>query len=143
VPNRERWQTSLDALDYPPNHFLRWNSASLQPALKAHGFSVLSIKTEKPSLAYTAQQINNKLRSGISRSLAPDLPHWFRDEIQEDPERKARRNNVQPSLRTRVVQMLGRAKHAACFPMALAAIPYVRWGKFFGPYLYCLARKLD
>jgi len=48
VPNRERWQISLDALDDPPNHFLRGNSLSLQNALKAHGFSVHSIKKEQP-----------------------------------------------------------------------------------------------
>jgi hypothetical protein len=41
VPNCERWQTSMDALDYPHNHFLRWSSLSLQNALRAHGFSVL------------------------------------------------------------------------------------------------------
>jgi 2-polyprenyl-3-methyl-5-hydroxy-6-metoxy-1,4-benzoquinol methylase len=143
VPNRERWQTSMDALDYPPNHFLRWNSHSLQAALKAHGFSVLSIKKEKATLGYAAQQINNKLRLGISRRLAPDLPKWFRDQMQEDPEQLLQRNGSKPSRRTRAVQMLGRAKHAACFPVALAAIPYVRWRRFVGPYLYCLARRLD
>jgi glycosyltransferase involved in cell wall biosynthesis len=41
------------------------------------------------------------------------------------------------------VQMLGRAQHAACFPIALATISYVRWRKLIGPYLYCLARILD
>jgi hypothetical protein len=70
-------------------------------------------------------------------------PHWFRDEIQEDPEQKARRNGVRPSLRTRAVQMLGRGKHAACFPIAFAAFPYVKYCRFVGPYLYCLARKSD
>jgi SAM-dependent methyltransferase len=109
VPNRERWQTSLDALDYRQNHFLRWNSISLQAAMKRHGFSVLSIKKEKPTLGYTAQQINNKWHTGVSRSLAPGLPHWFRDGIEEEPEQKARRNGVPPSLRTRAVQMLGLA----------------------------------
>jgi 2-polyprenyl-3-methyl-5-hydroxy-6-metoxy-1,4-benzoquinol methylase len=29
VPNRERWQTGPDVLDYPPNHFLRWSPAAL------------------------------------------------------------------------------------------------------------------
>ena len=104
-------------------------------AWKAH--SVLSIKKEKPKLALAAQQINNKLRSGISHSLAPEFPNWFCDQIQEDPEEKAKRNIVRPSLRTR------RAKHAACFPLALVAFPYVKWRSFVGAYLYCLARKLD
>jgi SAM-dependent methyltransferase len=143
VPNRDRWQSSIDALDYPPNHFLRWSSSSLQSVLKTHGFSVLSIKKEKASVAYTAQQINSKLRSGITRSLAPELPGWFRDDIQEDPDQKAIRNSNSPSMRTRAVQLLSRAKHACCFPLALASLPYVRLRQLVGPYLYCLARKLD
>src|SRR5258708_32942500 len=143
VPNRERWQTSMDALHYPPNHFLRWNSLSLQNALRAYGFSVLSIKKEQPTLAHIAQQINNKLRSGISRSLAPEMPRWFRDEIQEDQNEKVKRNGMRPSLSTRAVQMLGRAKHGACFPVALAALPYVKYRRLAGPDLYCLGRKLD
>ena len=48
----------------------------------------MSMKQEEPSLAYVAQQINGELRSGLSRSLAPELPGWFRDEILEDPETK-------------------------------------------------------
>src|SRR5882762_8621513 len=30
VPNRERWQTGPDVLDYPPNHFSRWNADALK-----------------------------------------------------------------------------------------------------------------
>jgi len=45
--------------------------------------------------------------------------------------------------RNGTVQMLGRAKHAGCFPVALAALPYVKYRRLAGPYLYCLARKLD
>jgi glycosyltransferase involved in cell wall biosynthesis/2-polyprenyl-3-methyl-5-hydroxy-6-metoxy-1,4-benzoquinol methylase len=59
--------------------------------------------------------------------LAPQLPGWFRDEIQQDRETKEPRNAVDPSFRTRAVQLLGRARYAACFPLAAAAIPYVRW----------------
>ena len=143
VPNRQRWQTSMDALDYPPNHFLRWNPESLQMAMKAHGFSVLSIECETPTVAYTAKQINGRLRTRLSRTLAPEPPNWFRDEIQENPQQKTKRNGVRPSLRSRAVQLLDRAKHAACFPIALAATPYVRWRRLAGSYLYCLARRLD
>ena len=143
VPNRERWQTSLDPLDYPPNHFLRWNAHSLQSVLRANGFSVQSMKHEKPTLAYTAQQINNKFRSGLSRKLVPELPGWFRDEIQEDLAKKEKRNDARRSLRSRAVETLAHAKHAACFPIPLVTLPFVRWGRLAGPYLYCLARKLD
>lgn len=143
VPNRDRWLTCMDPVDYPPNHFLRWNPESLLAVLKSLGFSVMSLRQEQVSLSYAAQQINNKLRSGISRSLAPELPAWFRDEIQQDPDVKLRRDRRRPALRTRLIQLLGRLKHAACFPLAAAALPYVRYRAYAGPYLYCLARKLD
>jgi SAM-dependent methyltransferase len=143
VPNRERWQTSMDPLDYPPNHFLRWNADSLQSVLKTHGFSVLSMKKEKPTLAYAAQQIDNEFRSGLCRKLAPELPGWFRDEIQQDPAQKTERNQARTSLRSRALRILAYAKHAACFPIAAATLPFVRWSCLAGPYLYCLARKLD
>src|SRR5258708_10331674 len=48
VPNRERWMTGPDVLDYPPNHFLRWNAAALKHFLSAQGFEVLSIR-EQPA----------------------------------------------------------------------------------------------
>jgi len=143
VPNRNRWQTGLDALDYPPNHFLRWSPDSLVAVLKAQGFSIMSLQQEKVSLHYAAQQINSKLRLGVARSLAPEMPGWFRDEIQQDPEEKEQRNRAGLSLRTRAVQRLGRWKYAACFPLAAAALPFVRYQGQVGPYLYCLARKLD
>src|SRR6266849_9923357 len=44
VPNRERWLTGPDVLDYPPNHFLRWNAAALRKFLNTQGFDVLSIR---------------------------------------------------------------------------------------------------
>ena len=143
VPNRNRWQTGIDALDYPPNHFLRWDAESLSIVLRAHGFSVMSMKQERASVSYTAAQLNTMLRSGVSRSLAPELPAWFRDEIQEDLTVKEERNAAGLSRRTRLVQLLGRMKHRAYFPLALAVFPYVRWRRFVGSYLYCLARKLD
>lgn len=143
VPNRDRWQTGQDVLDYPPNHFLRWNPESLSTVLRAQGFSVMSMKEEQPSLAYTAQQLNRRFRSGMLRSLAPGLPGAFRDEIQENPEGREGRNGAGPSLRTRIAQRIVRGKYAACFPLAAVALPYVRWRRYVGPYLYCLARKLD
>jgi len=91
----------------------------------AHGFSVPIHGAGKSSVAYVAQQINGSLRSRVSRALAPELPGWFCDEIQESPEEL--HNAVGPSFRTFLVQTLGRVQHAACFPLAAAAIPYVRW----------------
>src|SRR5438132_718109 len=37
VPNRERWLTGPDVLDYPPNHFLRWNVGVLKRFLEMQG----------------------------------------------------------------------------------------------------------
>lgn len=143
VPNRNRWQTAVDALDYPPNHFLRWNPDSLVAALKANGFSIMSLVQQKASVGYAAQQINNKLFSNVSSPLAAGMPGWFRDESQADPEITEQRNRADLSLRTRAAELIGRAKYGACFPLAAAALPYIRRRGLIGPYLYCLARKLD
>src|SRR6266436_4484227 len=43
VPNRERWLTGPDVLDYPPNHFLRWNAGALKRFLELQGFEVVKI----------------------------------------------------------------------------------------------------
>jgi hypothetical protein len=107
----------------------------LQNAWKAR--STLSSKKENPTLALAVQQINNKLRSGISRSLAAELPNWFCDQIQEDPEEKSQAQYCA------ALAAYAPRKHAACFPLAFAAFPYVKWRSFVGAYLYCLARKLD
>ena len=37
---------------------------------------------------------------------------------------------------------LVKTKYAACFPVAFAAFPYVKYCYFPGSYLYCLERKL-
>lgn len=136
VPNRLRWQASMDPLDYPPNHFLRWSPDSLVAVLKAHGFSIMSLRQEKLSLRYAAQQIHGRLRLGLSQSLAPEMPAWFRDEIQQAPQERR-------SRRARAVQGLEHWKYAASFLLAAAALPFVRYQGQVGPNLYCLARKLD
>src|SRR5882757_8075038 len=46
VPNRERWMTAPDVLDYPPNHFLRWNVKALKRFLSAHGFEIVSLREQ-------------------------------------------------------------------------------------------------
>src|SRR5882762_9732269 len=62
VPNRERWMTGPDVLDYPPNHFLRWNAAALRKFLSAQGFDVLSIREQPAGLAHTAQMMHMAMR---------------------------------------------------------------------------------
>src|SRR5216683_171225 len=86
VPNRERWMTGPDVLDYPPNHFLRWNAAALKHFLSAQGFKVLSIREQPVGIAHTAQMINMALRTGMSQTAAGEAPASFRGVMQMAPE---------------------------------------------------------
>ena len=141
VPNRERWRTGIDPIDYPPNHFLRWSAESLRSFLESYGLTIVSLREEPAGVAYTARMLNVALRSGISSKVVPDLPPAFCEVIQQDTHEPLPPDDS-PSLRFRIVTALARAKLAACFPLALLAMPYVRWRGYRGAYLYCLARWL-
>jgi SAM-dependent methyltransferase len=143
VPNRERWMTGPDVLDYPPNHFLRWSSGALHRFLSAQGFEVLSIREQPANISYTARMINMALRTGMTRPAAGEASASFRDVMQMGPEQAETILQAKPTMRRRVMEMLGRAKHAACFPLAVAAFPYVWMRGYKGTYMYCLARKRD
>lgn len=140
VPNRDRWLTGPDVLDYPPNHFLRWNAAALAKFLEAQGFEVLSVREQPAGMKHTAQMIHMALRTGMTNNVAGEAPASFRDLIQMTPEQADAALRAKPTVRQRVLQVLGRVKHAACFPLAVAALPYVRMRGYKGTYLYCLAR---
>jgi SAM-dependent methyltransferase len=143
VPNRERWMTGPDVLDYPPNHFLRWNAAALRHFLSAQGFEVLSIREQPVGIAHTAQMINMALRTELSQTAAGEAPGSFRDVMQMRPEQAEAVLRAKLTTRQRVMQIMGRIKSAACFPLAVGAYPYVRARGFKGTYMYCLARKRD
>ena len=143
VPNRERWLTGPDVLDYPPNHFLRWNAAALRKFLGAQGFDVVSVREQPAGLRHTAQMINMALRTGMIQNEARGGPASFRDVMQMAPEQAEVVLRAKPTGRQRLLQALGRLKHAACFPLALVAWPYVRALGYRGTYLYCLARLRD
>lgn len=143
VPNRERWMTGPDVLDYPPNHFLRWNVKALNKFLEAQGFEILSIREQPAGVAYTAQMINVALRTGITQTAAAGAPASFRDVMQMPPGQAETALRARPTQRQRLMQALGQLKHAACFPLAVAAFPYVRLRGYKGTYLYCLARKRE
>jgi len=143
VPNRERWLTGPDVLDYPPNHFLRWNAAALRKFLSAQGFETLSIREQPAGVAHTAQMINMALRTGMSQAAAGEASASFRDVMQMPSDRAAAALRAKPATRERAMKILGRIKHAACFPLAVMAFPYVRMRGLKGTYLYCLARELD
>lgn len=143
VPNRERWLAGPDVLDYPPNHFLRWNVDALRKFLSAQGFEVLSVREQLVGLVHTAQMINMTLRTGISQAAASEASASFRDVMQMAHEQAAAVLQAKPTTRQLAMGILGRIKHVACFPLAVAVYPYVRLRGFKGTYLYCLARKCD
>jgi len=141
VPNRERWETGPDVLDYPPNHFLRWSAAALKTFLGAHGFEVLSMREQPAGLAHTAQILNMALRTGVLQGTGKVAS--FRDVIQMAPELAEATLHAKKGAQQRILEILGRIKQFACWPLAVAAYPYVRWRKLKGTYLYCLARRRD
>jgi SAM-dependent methyltransferase len=143
VPNRERWLTGPDVLDYPPNHFLRWNAGALKTFISEQGFEVLSIREQPAGVTHTAQMVHMALRTGMTQAALGETSASFRDVMQMAPEQAEVVLRAKPTMRQRTLQMLARIKYAACFPLALAAYPYVRMRGYKGTYLYCLARKRD
>jgi len=143
VPNRERWLTGPDVLDYPPNHFLRWNATALSKFLSEQGFEVLSIREQPAGVTYTAQMIHMALRTGISQAAAGEASRSFCDVMRMTPDQAEAVLRAKPTPRQRLMQALGRMKFAACFPLAAAIYPYIRMRGFKGTYMYCLARKCD
>src|SRR5712692_3333091 len=124
VPNRERWLTGPDVLDYPPNHFLRWNAAALSKFLVAQGFEILSVREQPAGLRHTAQMINMALRTGMKQNAAGGAPASFRDVMQMTLEQAEPALKAKPTARQCLLQALAQLKHAACFPLAAAALPY-------------------
>jgi len=143
VPNRERWLTGPDVLDYPPNHFLRWNAAALKNFLSTQGFEVLFLREQRAGIAHTALMINMALRTGMLQASAGEASTSFRELMQMSTDQAEAALRAKPTTRQRAMVILGRIKYAACFPLAVAAYPYVRMRGFKGTYLYCLARKRD
>jgi len=143
VPNRERWLTGPDVLDYPPNHFLRWNTHALTNLLSTHGFEILSAREQEAGFAHTAQMINLSLRTGLSRSRAGEAPASFRDVMQMELDQAEAVLHAAPTVRQRAMQMLRRIRYTVCYPAALAVHPYVWMRGYKGTYLYCLARLRD
>ncbi len=140
VPNRERWMTGPDVLDYPPNHFLRWNAKALRKFLDAQGFEVLSLREQPAGLAHTAQMLNMTLRTGITQNSGGEGETSFRELIQMKPEQAETAQSARRSVQYRFLRALGRIKYMICFPLAVAAFPYVWMRGYKGTYLYCLAR---
>ena len=143
VPNRERWLTAPDVLDYPPNHFLRWSVQALKTFLSGHGFEIISVREQPAGLTHTAQMINMSFRTGLSRSVSGHAAPSFQELIQMETDQVSAAVQPKVSTRERTMQILGRIKYAACFPAAVALYPYIRARGLKGTYLYCLARRKD
>ena len=62
--------------------------------------------------------------------------------MQMAPQEAAAALQVKPTARQQAVRFLGRMKYMACFPIAVAAYPYIRLRGYKGTYLYLLARLL-
>jgi SAM-dependent methyltransferase len=135
VPNRERWLTGPDVLDFPPNYFLRWNASSRRKFLGKHGFEVLRVREQPAGIRHTAEMLNMATRTGFTHAGGVSPPS-FRDITQMERQEAATALAIKPTLRT-----AGRLKHMVCFLLACAAYPYVRLRRFKGTYLYCLARR--
>lgn len=89
MPNRERWLTGPDVLDYPPNHFLRWNAGALRSLLSAHGFEILSVREQPAGIVHSARMINMSMRTGLSRKATANDSASFRDVMQMEPHEAA------------------------------------------------------
>ncbi len=143
VPNRNRWLTAPDVLDYPPNHFLRWSPLSLRNFLTAQGFELLALREQPVGLGYAAQMINSFFRTGLSRTVAGSVPPAFREVMQMAPADAAVTLAAKPTARQRIFLVLSLLKRSACYPLALFVWPVMRLMRRKGLYLYALARRMD
>jgi SAM-dependent methyltransferase len=140
VPNRDRWLTGPDVFDYPPNHFLRWNEAALRNVLEHFGFQILSVRQQPVDFPYAVSMINMALRSGLTKKVTGREDIFFRDVMQMDAAKAAVAIREAPTARQRLMGTLGKVKRGLCYPLAGAALPYLRLRGYKAAYLYCLAR---
>ena len=115
----------------------------LKKFLEMQGFEVMSMREQAAGIVHTAQAINLALRTGMTQTKPGETSRSFRDVIQMEREQSKATLQAMPGMLQRVLETLGRIKFAACFPLAVAALPYVRMRGYKGTYLYCLARKRE
>ncbi|HET7108874.1 MAG TPA: class I SAM-dependent methyltransferase [Candidatus Acidoferrum sp.] len=143
VPNRDRWLTGPDVFDYPPNHFLRWNESSLRNALQRFGLRIITVRQQPVNLSYAVSMLNAALRTGLTKKVTGSEDVFFRDVMQMDAEHAAAVMQAAPTARQRLMATLGKVKRGLCYPLAAAALPYLRFRGYKAAYLYCLAQKVD
>jgi hypothetical protein len=83
------------------------------------------------------------LRTGMTGAAAGEDSKSFCEVMQMASDQAEVVFRAKPTKRQHAMGILGGIKYAACFPLALAAYPYVRMRGFKGTYLYCLAQKPD
>lgn len=142
VPNRERWQTKFETLDYPPNHLTRWSPLALRNFLEANGFDVLAIRQEPLRVKRAAQVLGAKLHMGLVSVVAGGTPPSLADLADMQPEGlQIEMKRLETSRRHRWASRLVRAKQYAFWPAALCLLPCLRLRGYTGLYLYCFAQK--
>jgi hypothetical protein len=87
--------------------------------------------------------VNMALRTGMTKAASGEIEASFRDVMQMESAQAKAAINAKVSAPRHMLEILAGVKRWACYPLALAAMPYVRWKKYKGSYLYCLAKKLN
>ncbi|HEV2489377.1 MAG TPA: class I SAM-dependent methyltransferase [Candidatus Acidoferrales bacterium] len=142
VPNRERWQKGIEALDYPPNHLTRWSADASRNFLESNGFHILTMHQEPLSVRRASQVMSSGLRTGLVSLVAGELPPMLADLAEMRPaQMETAMKRMAESRGHRWASRLARAKNAAFWPVALPMLPFLRLRGYTGLYLYCLAQK--
>ena len=139
-PNRNRWQKGLDVTDLPPNHLTRWNPEVLIAFLRRHGFEIVSCREEPISLRRTAEMLSAAMPTGLGRVVMGGAPPNS-TEVAENPKQALAILESQKHFgRLRFGTFLVHCKNSAFFLPAFLCWPFLRWKKYRGVYMYCLAR---
>jgi SAM-dependent methyltransferase len=142
VPNRNRWQTDDDPLDFPPNHLTRWSPAALRNFIENNGFDVLSLRQERLKVRRAAQVLSAIFRTGLISRVAGERPPALSDlgELPLDEVRQTM-DRIKSEPRHAFAARAAHWKYRALLPLALLMLPYLRLRGCTGLYLYCLARR--
>jgi SAM-dependent methyltransferase len=142
VPNRNRWQTDDDPLDFPPNHLTRWSPAALRNFIESNGFDVLSLREERLKARRAAQMLSAIFRTGLISRVAGERPPALSD-LGELPLGEVRQtvDRIKSDPRHAFAARAAHWKYRALLPLALLMLPYLRLRGRTGLYLYCLARR--
>ncbi len=100
----------------------------------------VSVRQQPVDFPYAVSMINMALRSGLTRKVTGREDVFFRDVMQMDKAKAVAVIREAPSARQRVMSTLGKVKRGLCYPLASAALPYLRLRGYKAAYLYCLAK---